>query len=553
MEMPLRLWLRTDPFTIGALQVTPHPKLSLHYLKKVGTYAKSKGKAGFPQLTYSVWRHIACHKLSLSDELAQLYFDGFNLLKSQSVDDRRKWWEGFAGCQNQKDRETVYSQASVDTLQFLLYLFLQQVHKVSLRSSLVAGQEWPLRPRSPELEGRASSPSASSPSKGVDESNHMSFILSHLSDILTLLAESDDYSSSATDLYLSHEAVTALGMLIEGAVDKDRYVKPLIDLAKLQTAQSSSGFSKITQAFSFRVFESWIRNHLILSPFGVSACITSGQRLNWPTTGGDIESGKRGKVASNVTKAPKSHKLVFVSQVCKQTLAKTSNTLSGSRVRIHRCHNSYLYLLSPMKCVNIDKCRNSTIVLGPVETTVHLHNCEQVTLICLAGRVSISSSTLCTLHILTPLRPLILGGNDTIVLAPYHTHYPQLEAHMTSVGLCPSTNQWDKPLPVGPDHQEDLPVYSLLPLEEFSMFAIPFEMEGPTNDIPGGLPTEYAEMVAKRSLDLKKWKSMVRDAGLDAAQRRQFQELVETKFQVWLNESGNARQLDDLAAGSYNK
>lgn len=30
METPLRLWLRNDPFTIGALQVTPHPKLSLH-------------------------------------------------------------------------------------------------------------------------------------------------------------------------------------------------------------------------------------------------------------------------------------------------------------------------------------------------------------------------------------------------------------------------------------------------------------------------------------------------------------------------------------------
>ena len=39
--------------------------------------------------------------------------------------------------------EFLKSQASVDTLEFLLYLFLQQVHRISLRSSLVAGDEYP--------------------------------------------------------------------------------------------------------------------------------------------------------------------------------------------------------------------------------------------------------------------------------------------------------------------------------------------------------------------------------------------------------------------------
>ncbi|PIK60295.1 putative TBCC domain-containing protein 1-like [Apostichopus japonicus] len=542
-----RLWLRTDPFTSGALQVAPHPKLNLHYLKKIGTYAQSKGKSGFPKLSYSVWRHIACHKLSLTENLAELYFQGFQLLNSDVAEERRKGQEQLSAVQDEKEKELVLSRTSVDTLQFLLYLFIQQVHKVSLRSSLVAGQEWPLRPRSPDLDGRAVSPSSGSPSKGLDESNHLSFILSHLSDILTLLAESDAYSSSATDLYLSTEAVTALGLLIEGTVAKDRNVQSLIAIAKIQTVQASSGFSKITQAFSFRLFETWIRNCLVNSPFGVAACISAGQRLNWPTTGGDMESGKRGKIASNASKAPKSHTLVFISQVCKQTLAKSSNTLTNSRVRIHRCRSSYLYLLSPMKSVNVDKCRNSTIVLGPVETTVHLHSCEQVTLIAVAGRVSISSSTLCTLHVLTPLRPLILGGNDTIILAPYHTHYPQLEAHMASVGLTASSNLWDKPLPVGPDHQEELPVFSLLPLEEFSMFSITFR-DGRTYH--GGLPHAYAEALSTRQSNMKKWQAMVRDSGLDKEQRKQFQELVETKFQIWLGESNNSRQLDDLAAGS---
>lgn len=32
---------------------------------------------------------------------------------------------------------------SVDTVQFILFLYIQQVHKISLRDSLVGGEEYP--------------------------------------------------------------------------------------------------------------------------------------------------------------------------------------------------------------------------------------------------------------------------------------------------------------------------------------------------------------------------------------------------------------------------
>ena len=34
---------------------------------------------------------------------------------------------------------------SVDTVQFILFLYIQQVHKISLRDSLVGGEEYPFR------------------------------------------------------------------------------------------------------------------------------------------------------------------------------------------------------------------------------------------------------------------------------------------------------------------------------------------------------------------------------------------------------------------------
>ncbi|XP_042709376.1 TBCC domain-containing protein 1 isoform X5 [Chrysemys picta bellii] len=105
---------------------------------------------------------------------------------------------------------------------------------------------------------------------------------------------------------------------------------------------------------------------------------------------------------------PEVHRMVVMSQVYKQTLAKSSDTLVGAHVKIHRCNESFIYLLSPLRSVTIEKCRNSTFVLGPVQTAIHLHSCDNVKVIGICHRLSISSTTGCTFNILTPTHPLIL-------------------------------------------------------------------------------------------------------------------------------------------------
>lgn len=60
-----------------------------------------------------------------------------------------------------------------------------------------------------------------------------------------------------------------------------------------------------------------------------------------------------------------------------------------------------------------------------------------------------SGSTSCFLHLLTPNRPVILGSNESIVLAPYHTYYGTLEDHMSQAGLSPTPNLWNSPICVG--------------------------------------------------------------------------------------------------------
>lgn len=58
---------------------------------------------------------------------------------------------------------------------------------------------------------------------------------------------------------------------------------------------------------------------------------------------------KRAKIARNTHLAPRGSKIILMSQVMKQTLAKTSENLTGSNIKIHRCSEAFIYLLSPLR------------------------------------------------------------------------------------------------------------------------------------------------------------------------------------------------------------
>ncbi|XP_064612492.1 TBCC domain-containing protein 1-like isoform X2 [Liolophura sinensis] len=486
------LWVKAEPFSYGALPVPPHPRLSTNNLKKIVPYCKTKGKNGFPRMNYSVWKHIACNKLQLTEDLAWMYFTVCHLLsEATSARDRADFDLRLARCTVQVERDALKNSLSVSTFVFVLYLYIQQLHKVSLKASLLAGDEWPLRARSPDLENRT----GSSSSKTLDEHCHLQFVQTHIQEILELLVEPDVYNSAILgDFGITVEAVEALDFLIGASTDRGGSLQALHQVAMIPPLQSKFGYSKLTRLFSIRTLQSWIRGTVSQNPFGISACITSGKRLSWPVSAeesrpadkesGDAHRSKRGRIATNSPTVPDDHvlgnKIIIMSQVSKQTIGRSSRTLENSSVKIHRCHYSYLYLLSPLRSVTIEKCRHSVIVLGPVETTIHISHCEQVTVISPCRNIMISGSTLCVLYLLTPQRPLILGGNDTILLAPYHTFYPQLESHMAQAGLGEARNLWDQPLCIGPDHKDEVPVWELLPVAEFFTFNIPFEMEGTT-------------------------------------------------------------------------
>ncbi|RXM27800.1 TBCC domain-containing protein 1 [Acipenser ruthenus] len=481
-----------EPFLVGALQAPPPAKFSMHYLRKMATYVRTRAKDGcFPRLCWPMWRHIACGKLQLPDELAWVYFETFDLMAERSPEERLEWAEAVSQCSTREELNRLRHKLSVDTLQFLLFLYTQQLNRVSLRTSLI-GEEWPSpRARSPSPDHECKT---SLQNKNCDDQAHLAFVQTHLSDLLELVLDPEQLSSSghcAHDSLLSPEALRGLSFLLEGSVSKARAVHPLHELLSWVPLQTQAGYSKLSRAFSLQRLQSWLKDTLTLNPFGYTACLKTGKKLAWAQ---QVEGTmKRAKIARNTHNAPAGSRMVLMSQVYKQTLAKDSEKLSGANVKLHRCNESFIYLLSP-------------------------------------------------------LRPLLLSGNVALTLAPYHTNYPSLEDHMASVGLAVVPNLWDQPVCLGTEGIEtpSPAPYCLLPPGEFNVLVVPFEMDGDTSEIPGGLPPSYQAAISHREQKVQAWQRTVKEARLNKEQRKQFQVLVEQKFHEWLLETGHRQQLDSL-------
>nr|XP_029133875.1 TBCC domain-containing protein 1 isoform X1 [Labrus bergylta] len=547
------VWPRMEPFLLGALQVSPPSKLSLHYLRKMATYVRTRDGC-FPSLGWSMWRHIACGKLQLPEDIAWLYFETFDLLLGHTPEERLERAECLSQCSDKSELNQQRTKLSVDTLQFLLFLYIQQLNRVSLRTSLI-GEEWPShRTRSPSPSDREAK--TSSQNKNWDDQAHLSFVQSHLAEILELLVEPGQLSQSGQalrDCQISLEAVRSLGLLLEGSVCQGRVVQPVHRLLTKGPLQTQAGYSSHSHSFPLHKLLSCLQQSLTLNPFGMTACLRSGKKLAWAQ---QVEGAmKRAKIARNTHMAPPGSRMVLMSQVFKQTLAKTSDKLTGTKIKIHRCSDAFIYLLSPLRSVSVDKCRDTTVVLGPVETSVHIHGCQNVRLVCAVRRIVIGASSSCTIHALTPTRPLLLPGNTDITLGPFHTFYPSLEDHMASVGLAVVPNVWDQPLLLGAEglnpspnasSSQDPSCYRLLPPAEFHMLVVPFNMEGDSCEVPGGLPPLYQAAVDEKQRRIQNWQKTVMEARLNKEQKKKFQELVELKFHQWLLETGHRLELDSL-------
>ncbi|KAF0304253.1 TBCC domain-containing protein 1 [Amphibalanus amphitrite] len=560
-ERPLRLWVRSEPFVYGILPVIATHKISVKYLRKIVQYARHKAAATFPQIQYSMWRHIACNKLQLAEDLARLYFDTFELLQERPAEQRRRWDGEYARCDDAKERDLFAGQRHVDLLQFVAYLFIQNLShsgkKQRLGSAVTppgSDTEWPAaRAEPPEAGDRQH--------KQLEEHQHLSFVQTHLASLVEVLGEGSPLGSVGGDTLVCRAVVEALSILIDldtgrpSSPPRTGEERPPVTLASVAAEPSranQTGYVPTADAYQQSRLLRWITGSLGANPYGVAACVSSGRRLSWPSaTSTDRRADhKRGKMATNAHVAPPGDKLIVTSAIHKETVARLSPTLCGATLKLHRCHQAFLYFLSPLRNVSIDKCHDTTVALGPVSGTVQLTGCRAVRLVAICRRLVVSDSVGCTLHVTTPTRPLLAGNrNDSLTLAPYHTHYPALEEQMLQAGLGVVPNFWDQPLCLALDGSVGAPpCWRLLEPAAFYPFHTPFPMAGATRRSPGSLPYRYQRVLQERRAKTEQWNKMMAETGLNKEQIAKFQELLRRRFEVWLKETGKQREINSLAA-----
>lgn len=145
-----------------------------------------------------------------------MYFEQYHMIAGElSAAERIEMFH----INTQSDRSTVRQKLKANTLQFVLFLYTQQLHKISMKSSLVTGDEWPSRTRSPDLEAVRAATSG----KNLDENAHFTFVMHHLNDLMELMIDPVSGTAGLSEINANVESVRALGFLIAASTDGNRW------------------------------------------------------------------------------------------------------------------------------------------------------------------------------------------------------------------------------------------------------------------------------------------------------------------------------------------
>eukprot|EP00873_Tetraselmis_striata_P027424 jgi/Tetstr1/447688/TSEL_035046.t1 len=288
--------------------------------------------------------------------------------------------------------------------------------------------------------------------------------------------------------------------------------------------------------------------------------------------------------------------MVDMQGIVKGTVVRGEDLCPGGELRISDCHDVVIYALTPLKLASIFGCSDTTIVLGPVGQFLRIERCERLQLIVATKRITISTCHDCTFFLGVNRPPCLIGDSRFIQMAPYCTQYDALGGHMASVGVVPSVNKWDQAITVAHTnhsgsstrlHAPDSPKtaaahtmfgntdgmmigrssWTLLPPNKLLPFVIPFKgapghLGGGGTGAPGSppkaptsaqapgpfpLPPAYEQALSTKVQGVADLRQAVKSAVLEEQRKKELQAVIQAHFKEWLVNSGNMRQIYDLA------
>ncbi|GLT50199.1 hypothetical protein SLA2020_436240 [Shorea laevis] len=449
-----------------------------------------------------------------------------------------------------------------DLRDLILFLYIQSYKKLLPRTHKDAASVADVWPSTSAFDGYLSALSPlqfvrsnsrrSMPSQADEEAHQLSYLQKHLANILSLLAEPVE-GEGEESLVLTMEGFEHLGFLIQFG-DRGSEIIPLSQAAPF-FANSDPDMPAVPVPAAQA--HDWVLQNIASALERITERISA--KENGPLSGSDQDVAMADACPSAVKALPSSRGLCLIEGISKSSYVKQSPDLKGSSVKVINCHDSVIYILAPMRYATVYGCSDTTIVLGAVGKAVRVEHCERVHVITAAKRVCIANCRECVFFLGVNQRPLMVGDNHKLQVAPYNTFYPQLEAHMTEVGIETNINRWDEPLALGvvdphdslshPAGVSDAQAESATHLDpdQFTNFLIPNWFEGAepgsTKDNPFPLPDLYLASQRRNQKNLEEIKQMLREAPIEENRKKELSSALHVYFKDWLYASGNIRQL----------
>ncbi|XP_043692228.1 TBCC domain-containing protein 1-like [Telopea speciosissima] len=394
------------------------------------------------------------------------------------------------------------------------------------------------------------------PSQADEEAYQLSYLQKHMTNILALLAESIE-GENEESLVLTLERFEHLGFLMQFGEKGSE--APLSQAAPF-FANSDPDMPAVPVPAS--QVHDWILQNITTALENISERIAS--KESGPPNNSDQDVAMADACTSSFKGSSGMRSPSFVEGISKTSIVKQASDLKGSSVKVLNCHDSVIYILAPLRYATVYGCSDATIVLGAIGKAVRVEHCERVQVIVAAKRIYIANCRECVFFLGVNQRPLILGDNHKLQVAPYNTFYPQLEEHMNQVGVDATINRWNEPLVLGmvdphdslshPAGVSDVQAESATCLDpdQFTNFLIPnwFGGESPasTKHNPFPLPEIYTASQQKNHQNLGEIKQALRDLHLEESRKRELSCALHIYFKDWLYASGNIRQLYCLQA-----
>ncbi|CAA0376349.1 unnamed protein product [Arabidopsis thaliana] len=390
------------------------------------------------------------------------------------------------------------------------------------------------------------------PSPTDEEAHQLSYLQKHIANIISLLAEPVE-GQGDDSLVLSMESLEHIGFLVHYG-DKGFDV-PSLSQATPFFANSDPDMPAVPVPAS--QVNDWLLKDI------ASALESISNRISGKENGASNASDQNAAMADSSVALNKvssnDRGPCIIEGVSKTSLFKQASDLKGRSVKVANCHDSVIYLLAPLRYATVYGCSDSTIVLGAAGKAVKVEHCERVHVIVATKRICIANCRECVFFLGVNQRPLIVGDNHKLQVAPYNTFYSHLEEHITEVGIQPTINKWNESLalgaidphdslshPTGASDKQAEPASCVDP-DQFTTFLIPNwfagEAIGSTKDNPFPLPDAYKAVQQTNLKNLEETRQSLRETPLEENRKRELTTAFHMYFKDWLYATGNIRQL----------